>query len=187
MEQVVVFGENQKDHFFSYLKQFLAEYTDFHSFDGSGFCFSENSAKVFFHYVRELDCLEGGKSILFLQKKANLKKTNRLSDKTTVVIDSENRKQLELVSRFPVDVVTFGLSPKDTVTFSSRDEQSAVVSLQRAVTALDGALLEPMEIPCILNEKLNDPLILGIASIMILLHLIDGDKEMTLHFPKLLF
>ncbi len=183
MEQVVILGESQNDKLLPCLKQFLSRYAEACWFDGTAFHFSEKPAEVFFHYVQELERLEGGKSILLLLKKANLKKARYLSEKTTVVIDSENRKQLEQIRRFPVNVVTFGLSAKDTVTFSSREEQSAVVSLQRSVTALDGAVLDPMEIPCILKGNCSDQLILGIVAILILLHLIDSEKEETLYFP----
>lgn len=184
MKQVVVFGENQNDKLFFHLQKFLSKQTPFCCFNGTVFSFSEKPAEVFFHYVHELKRLEGGQSILFLQKRADLKRTTYLSEKTIVVIDSENRKQLEQIRRFPVNVITFGLSPKDTLTFSSRKERSAVVSLQRCVTALDGTVLEPMEIPCTLKGELSDRLILGLTAILLLLRVIGTEQETCLSLSE---
>lgn len=44
-------------------------------------------------------------------------------------------------------VVEFGLSPRDSLTFSSLGEESAVLCIQRALLRPDGGTVEPQEMP----------------------------------------
>lgn len=66
-----------------------------------------------------------------------------------------------------VQAVTCGFSDKDTFTFSSKNEDSAVVSLMRTV-ALPGRMAEPMELPVSFPAGTADFLVLAAAAALIL-------------------
>lgn len=65
-----------------------------------------------------------------------------------------------------IPTVTCGLSPKDTVTFSSRAPGSAVISLLRALHGADGREIEPRELPVALSTPRDDyPLLACVAAL----------------------
>ena len=63
------------------------------------------------------------------------------------VVDPENEEAVKMLRKSCMQTVTCGLSQKDTVTFSSIEQDSAVVSLQRGILRLDGKSIEPVEVP----------------------------------------
>lgn len=62
------------------------------------------------------------------------------------VADSANAEAVELLRKTGVCAVICGMSQKDSVTFSSLDAESAVVSVQRELRTLRGGTVEPGEI-----------------------------------------
>ncbi len=64
----------------------------------------------------------------------------------TVIVSSAERGQLERLAGLAGEVITCGLSSKDTVTFSSRREGRAVVSLLRSLEGARG-IVEPLDLP----------------------------------------
>lgn len=65
----------------------------------------------------------------------------------TVIVSSEETQQLKALSTSPVQTITCGLSSKDTVTFSSNSEDTAVISLLREIERVDNLPQEPMDVP----------------------------------------
>ena len=65
--------------------------------------------------------------------------------------------------------VTYGLSDKDTVTFSSREEGKVVVALQRSVYTIYGKVVDPMEIPCEIRGEYRDFTVLAYVTLLLLL------------------
>ena len=91
-----------------------------------------------------------------------------IPDSLLAVVDSSNEEVLLHVSRTKLPAVTCGLSPRDTLTLSSIGEQSAVVSLQRAIVCLDGAVCEPQEIPVLLRAPADCFVLMAVAAVFIL-------------------
>ena len=86
----------------------------------------------------------------------------------TVIVSSEDENTLRLLARAGAQTIVCGLSSKDTVTFSSRSEDSAVVSLTRTIPGLAGEPLEPMDIPILFPPGIGDyPLLACTAAFLL--------------------
>ena len=70
-----------------------------------------------------------------------------LPENSTVIINADNRSQIEAVRRSGTFAVECGFSPTSTVSFSSESDDKLVISLNRSVTALSGRQIQPLEIP----------------------------------------
>lgn len=84
------------------------------------------------------------------------------------VVDSCNKELPRLVSATNLPAVTCGLSPRDTITLSSINEDSAVIDVQRSITCFDGSVLEPQEIPVTLYSPIDSYTLMAAATIFIL-------------------
>lgn len=95
-------------------------------------------------------------------------------DKTAhIIVDANNKGSIKALMCCKAKVYTCGFSGKDYITFSSRCESEAVVSLQRDIKLISKKTYEPFEIPCLLKDSYNDYSILASVLIMILLEIID--------------
>ena len=73
-----------------------------------------------------------------------------------------------------IPAITCGLSPKDTLTLSSRTSDSLMISLQRTMSSISGYSIDPVEIPLSLSCPRNPLLVLPAAAVLLLLdHLAD--------------
>ena len=86
-----------------------------------------------------------------------------------MIVSSEEEGQLRELSRLGARAVTCGLSGKDTVTFSSREEGRAVISLMREVTGPAGIRVEPMDLPVNIPKGVGDYPILACGAALMLL------------------
>ena len=84
--------------------------------------------------------------LAILPERIRLSENAEFSPGITVIVSSEEHGQLEQLAHLPAGVITCGLSSKDTVTFSSRLEDRAVVSLLRSLEGARGTI-EPMDLP----------------------------------------
>ena len=69
--------------------------------------------------------------------------------------------------------ITCGVSPKDTITFSSKNEDEIVISLQRSIINLKDESIEPLEIPFKKDIADDDYMLMAYASILIETGIID--------------
>ena len=90
-------------------------------------------------------------------------------ENAVAVIDSSNAQALEQVARRRLRALTCGLSGADTFTVSSLTPDSAVVSLQREITAFDGSAVEPFELPVALHGPVDPFTLLSCAAVFCLL------------------
>lgn len=63
------------------------------------------------------------------------------------IVDPDDGGAIDAVSKYGLQAVTCGLSQKATVTYSSLEQECAVVSLQREIRSLRGDTVYPREIP----------------------------------------
>lgn len=103
----------------------------------------------------------GTRQLLFLPEKIHMPENLFLSKETTAIVCSESTSQLEVLSQTPAQVLVCGLSSKDTVTFSSRKDTRATVSLLREIRGWDGRIVEPMDIPLDVPSNCGDYLVLA--------------------------
>ncbi len=79
-----------------------------------------------------------------------------------------NKTALSLFAKDNISVVTCGLNAKNTVTFSSIDNNSFVVAVQRTLTDLFGKEIEPTEYTVKIKRKYNDFSIMVSVTILLL-------------------
>ena len=68
------------------------------------------------------------------------------------ILNSANSDDIETAKRSGGEVISCGLSLRDTVTFSSFTDDRCVISIQRPITRFDGRTVEPFELPLSVNE-----------------------------------
>lgn len=85
------------------------------------------------------------------------------------IIDSADPAVLSAVAGRRLPAVTCGLGTSDTLTLSSFTVDSAVISLQRQLTAFDGTPVEPFELPVSFSGKLEPFELLAAAAIFCLM------------------
>lgn len=180
LKKLILFGTDHNGWFYRELLHQIQEQISF-TFWGNGTVKDYgNAPQLEIWETEELSGVDTKETILFLKKRANLKKIRYLSADTIVIVNSENERQLELISKFKARMITTGMSQKDTVTFSSKGEESCVISLQRMVSAVDGEALEPMEVSCKKLGNCDDFSLLSYAAIMMTLDLLDGKGNIHL-------
>ena len=91
-------------------------------------------------------------AIVIIKEKEILLTPLQLDESIYLLLNSDNEAQLKSVEGQKIPVITCGLSPKDTITFSSKDSDKSVVSLQRSLPS-GSNIIEPMEI---IVESKND-------------------------------
>lgn len=90
-------------------------------------------------------------------------------ERCAAVLDSANTGLRTAAARLRLPALTCGLSGADTFTVSSWRGDGAVISLLRPLTAFDGLLVEPFELP-VTYEQQPDPFdLLACAAVYCLL------------------
>jgi hypothetical protein len=84
------------------------------------------------------------------------------------VIDSDSSEAADMLRGDGIQTITCGLSQKDTVTFSSLENDRAVVSLQRGLKALDGSHIEPVEVPITFSPAHSEYPMLAAVAVLLL-------------------
>ena len=75
--------------------------------------------------------------------------------RAVAIVDSSDQTVLSEVACRHLPALTCGFAGSDTFTLSSMTTDSAVVSLQRTITAFDGACVEPFELPVALPCRID--------------------------------
>lgn len=107
------------------------------------------------------------RGIALFRKNIGQKSEIKIPHSFVAIIDSDNRTGADMLRKNGIQTVTCGLSQKDTMTFSSLENDRAVVSLQRGLAALDGSELFPVEVP--VTFKLSHGEYPVLASVAVLL------------------
>ena len=88
--------------------------------------------------------LNANGSILILNKSDSLLSH---SGERFCIFDSANAQDAQTAKKSGGEVISCGMSLRDSVTFSSVEENRCVISLQRSITRLDGSKADPFEMP----------------------------------------
>lgn len=75
-----------------------------------------------------------------------------VSQNSAIIAFSENEKQISSLSNITQPVITCS-GQKSTISFSSNSDDSAVITLNRAIKSLSGRIIEPLEFPIRIDGK----------------------------------
>ena len=70
-----------------------------------------------------------------------------------LIFNSSNKADIEISKNSCGEIITCGMSIRDTVTFSSFAEETCVFNLQRQITRLNGEKVQPFELPVICKKS----------------------------------
>ena len=91
-----------------------------------------------------------------------------LPENSTVIINADDRSQIDAVRRSGAFAVECGFSPTSTVSFSSESDDKLVISLNRSITALSGRQIQPLEIP-VCKHGADDYTLMSFTALRLLL------------------
>lgn len=86
-----------------------------------------------------------------------------------------NGKAIQIFSNSKIPVISCGMSSKNTVTISSINKESLIVSLQRAVIDINGNLIEPEEFKINLKKEYSPFSVMSSIAVMILCGVIPNE------------
>ena len=84
------------------------------------------------------------------------------------VVESTNKKAISLLNDSVTEVVTCGMSNKDTFTVSSVIDDRIVISLQRTIKNVHEKIVEPIEVPINLSSEIDQIALLSAVIALIL-------------------
>ena len=139
MVKLILLGEPRSEKLERFLTETLSRHFSLTACTGPR-AFSAGSGRpLLLLSPPELSAADLGGGLFLARNGSQLPQNLRLPADAVVIVSSEEEEQLRQLARLRVQTVTCGLSCKDTVTFSSKSEESAVISLMRAVRGLSGA------------------------------------------------
>lgn len=80
-----------------------------------------------------------------------------IGENAVIIVNGDNKRLLKSLAGTDGTVITCGMSGVSTFTFSSMNDESCVLCLQRAVVSFGGKLLQPQELPVSLGGNTSDP------------------------------
>lgn len=187
MEQIVLFGDRRDREIALLLKRCLAQRSAVCHITESECSTEGNGAPVLLLETESLQELQCPSAILILKKKARAGGLKRIADGVSVIVDAADTNTIAaLGAHHPaLQVYTCGFGHKNTVTFSSRDDEQAVVSLQRPIFRSDELICDPFEIPCEIGRGQEDYSIL--ATVMALILTRRWNENKSKEFGKIYF
>lgn len=164
MNQVVLLTGKQDHDFFQWLFHQLKQRFSFYYYGNGMLQQIGNNPAFCIYHTEQLRSVVSQNSLLVVANHGDLSKLKQLE--TSVLIHSENTRQLKAVSCFQIPTITCGMSQKDFFTFSSVGVEKSVVSLQRELNLL-GNEIEPMEIPVYHSSQVEQYGVLCYAAIVL--------------------
>jgi hypothetical protein len=92
------------------------------------------------------------------------------------IVDPENDDAVMMLKKSCMQTITCGMSQKDTFNFSSIGQEKAVVSLQRAIQNLNGEIVEPCEMPILINSEHSEYALLASVAVLTLSGIVNKDE-----------
>ncbi len=168
MVKLILLGEPRSEKLERFLTETLSRHFSLTACTGPR-AFSAGSGRpLLLLSPPELSAADLGGGLFLARNGSRLPQNLRLPADAVVIVSSEEEEQLRQLARLRVQTVTCGLSCKDTVTFSSKSEESAVISLMRAVRGLSGEAMEPIDLPVAFPRQTGDYPLLACAAVLLL-------------------
>lgn len=81
---------------------------------------------------------------------------NVIMNSKRIIINSDYDENLDAIKNLKLTVITYGMKSKSTVTISSVQEDSMLMSIQRSIKTIKGNIIEPQEMKiCHKNHQGN--------------------------------
>lgn len=94
---------------------------------------------------------------------------NIIKKASYLLINSDEKINLDLLENIDLNVVTFGFNSKSTITASSVRDEAILLCVQRNIKLITGNKIEPQEISIRkVEQKLPTNIMMGIATILLL-------------------
>lgn len=122
----------------------------------------------------------GNGIVVFKQGLSYFQKGYNIPKNFFAVVDPENEEAVAMLRKNCMQTITCGLSQKDSVTFSSINQDGAVVSLQRGLVRLDGKLTEPEEVPVKFNSSHSQYAVLAAVAVLLLSGAVNSETVLTI-------
>ncbi|WMJ23334.1 hypothetical protein RBG61_01345 [Paludicola sp. MB14-C6] len=119
-------------------------------------------------------------AIIILTSNAKLSYLELIDPSCRIIVNADDANYVSRLASLNSNIYTCGFSQKDSITFSSREKDNVVVSLQRSITTISDNLCEPFEIPCEIFNEISDYTILATILVLILLNYYDEKKCLLL-------
>lgn len=154
MHQIVLYGDPQDRQISTLLRKWLSERFAVQYFSTEEIQEEGSGPILQILEYAPVHRISVPSAILLAKRRAPIEELERISSKTTLIIDANDCYKAALLERrIPeLSVCTCGFGGKDTITFSSRDEQQAVIALQRPIRLENGTICDPFEVPCCISE-----------------------------------
>ncbi|NCC87476.1 MAG: hypothetical protein EOM05_06360 [Clostridia bacterium] len=170
MFKIVIYGECNKNLIGLKLCRTLSHYGGVLYFCGGDI--SEVSVGTPCFIVYETECInslqvEDAVIIFNNSKNENCPKITS-SCNISCIVNSQDSQALSNLLPISLPAIVYGMSAKDSITISSINENSAVISVQRELVLQSGKILEPCEFKVLNIESLDKDDILTICSVLIL-------------------
>lgn len=85
-----------------------------------------------------------------------------------LIFKGDSAPSAALAARGGVPFLDYGFTRRASLTFSSREERTAVIALQRPLLTLSGGIIDPMELPVHLSIPLEDDLLLSAVAVLLI-------------------
>lgn len=121
--------------------------------------------------VYELDYtpkIEINKGIFIFKNKLDMLDKVTIPNNFISIVGSDNTVALSHLMKKANPALCCGMSPRDTLSISSHDFGSAVISLQRAISSLDGKIVEPHDVTITLTQSVEQYPLLAAIGVLLL-------------------
>lgn len=126
-------------------------------------------ARFLLYETSRLDSIQAERALLiFKTRQAFFSHPLVLSDGVISILETENETAARMLLHTGTTALTCGLTARDTLTLSSISDTDPVVSIQRAITTVDGHTLEPCEKRIVLHAPLSGYSLLSVCAVLLL-------------------
>lgn len=168
MITVLAGADRQDMDFWSSLTRILSRNFSLVQTQGNRLATSDGGPPLVLSDMESFESVRSDGVIILYKDVIPLTATLQGAGQIIAVVDSSNNKLLEHVSSTKLPAITCGLLCRDTITLSSMDTDSAVIDIRRAITGLDGSVIEPSEIPVSLTHSMDSYLLMAAAAVFLL-------------------
>lgn len=114
--------------------------------------------------------------VLILKQKAKFHPYNLQKNLSPAIIGESNLNSAGFLSGKMPNIFTCGLSAKECVTVSSREDDTTVVSVQRSIIVNNKKICDPFEIPCVCPYEIEDYAVMAAVLTLVLIGELNENK-----------
>ncbi len=177
MIPIMLYEKGRNRTLFNLLEKNLPHYLSVIPSTGSGHNYSNGLLDIFWLDQSSFRKNVTETCLLILNEHIKLKKDCSFPRNTVALVLSSDSEQVKNLSKHNVNTIVCGLSPKDTVTFSSIRETEASVSLQRSIQTLFGSIVEPFEISVKFEKNYSPSCVLLFIALLLITGVLSVDTS----------